>query len=236
MKRFIPAFNTGRGMVEFSRQTAELDTPKLEVKRRSYYKQRLSAGKMAVLDVLRGIRDHYSKKSGRKYCFPTQETILDKLSLYFGIEICRRTLNYWLADLQKKKLIARVRNLTAARWSSTRYYLCDRGGSGVVRAKKFIGMAKRLGSILPARVKKIAHNMHTSRMQHTGGGLKDSPPAPVETKRCEASELKKDVSAPSPETRPGERAERPESMRQCLKEVYERFNASVPVWKRRPVK
>lgn len=191
----------------------------------TYYKQALSVGQFAVLDTLRGIIDSY-KKSGRKYCFPSQDTLLEKLRAYHGIKICKRTLNNWLAKLERLGLIYRIRRLSHVRFTSTVYYLLDRGGAGVVRAKKIIGAAKRLRSVLPSRVKKIANDRHTAQCQYSGGGLKNRPRASGETKRCEASELsRQDVSAPEMETRPRESEERPLSMRECLNKVFDLHKA-----------
>lgn len=187
-----------------------------------YYKQSLSVGQFAVLDTLRGIIDSY-KKSGRKYCFPSQDTILDKLAQFHHINICKRTLNNWLAKLVRLGLIYRIRRLSRVRFTSTVYYLLDRGGAGVVRAKKIIGAAKRISAILPSRVKKIANNRHTAQCQYSGGAPRTGAHASTEqSKRCETSELRKqDLVAPGPEIRPEEGEERPLSMRECLNKVYD---------------
>lgn len=148
----------------------------------------ITAGQWAVLDVLRGIIKAYAR-SGRKYCFPSQETILQKLRDYHGVEIKRRTLCYWLKRLEAMKLIFRQRRLTRARFMSTAYYILDRGGNGIVKAKKKIGQAKRLALIFPRRAQKFAHDRHATQCQHSGGAAdKAAAPASGETKRYEDAE------------------------------------------------
>lgn len=117
-------------------------------------------GPLAVLDTLRGIQTRY----GRKYCWPSQEKLLERLKTCHGIEITRRTLNYWLKDLQDRKLIHRIRRLTRGRFMSTAYYICTKAEKNVSKIRKIIGYAKRLRSIFPVspyRVQNLAHNMNT---------------------------------------------------------------------------
>lgn len=120
-----------------------------------------------MLDTLRGIIKRY----GKAYCFVTHDTLLEKLREYHNKIISKRTLCYWLKALEDKGLIYRIRRLSWERWKPTVYYLLDRGGWGVVRAKKAIGVFKRLAQILPSRAQKIANDMNTTSMKHSGVGL-----------------------------------------------------------------
>ncbi|MBW7956531.1 MAG: hypothetical protein H3C68_01445 [Deltaproteobacteria bacterium] len=179
----------------------------------------ITAGQWALLDVIRGIIATYAS-TGRKYCFPSQQTLLEKLDTFHGIAICRKTLNNWLRKLERAKLIYRKRRLTRGLFRSTAYYLLDRGGYGLVKAKKIIGQAKRLASVFPKRVQKVTHDRHTTKCHDSGGRpQKKAAPAPVETKRCEASDLRKDLSAPAASTRPEDGKERPASMVECMEKV-----------------
>lgn len=141
---------------------------------------------MAVLDTLRGVQ----RKYGKKYCFPSQETILRLLERIHGIKVCRRTLNYWLKRLVERKLIHRIKrhrreldrrgNPTGPlQLNSTAYYLCDKVSQGVSRAKKIIGYAKRLCSLWPSRVQKTALNTFNPQYVYgkdlIGGGPDSGP-------------------------------------------------------------
>ena len=51
-------------------------------------------------------------KHHKKYSFPSQKTILKKLKEFYGIDICKRTLNYHLAKLESEYFIYRRRRIT----------------------------------------------------------------------------------------------------------------------------
>lgn len=51
----------------------------------------------------------YQRQYNKRYCFPSQETILESLKLYHKIVICRRTLNYRLRKLEEAQIIYRIR-------------------------------------------------------------------------------------------------------------------------------
>lgn len=184
--------------------------------------QSLTVGQVAILDTLRG----HTKRYGRKYCWPSQDSILQKLRDFHAIKISKRTLNYWLRKLERLGLIHRIRRLSREQFKSTVYYVSDWGGFGVVKAKKLIGYAKRLRSIFPSRAQRIANDRDTTKSQYSGRGLNYMRPhASKEQKRCETSELRKDVTAPSMETRPEEGKERPVEMRECLDLIYSKHKA-----------
>jgi len=50
-------------------------------------------------------------KSGKRYCFPSQDKILELLKTHYGIERTRRWLNYRLRYLQDNGFIKRVRRI-----------------------------------------------------------------------------------------------------------------------------
>lgn len=180
----------------------------------------ITEGQWALVDVIRGIIKTYAS-TGRKYCFPSQKTLLEKLDTFHGIVICRKTLNNWLRALERARLIHRQRRLTRGLFRSTAYYLLDRGGYGLVKAKKIIGRSKRLALVFPKRVQKVTHDRHTTKCHDSGGRPeKKAAPAPVETKRCEASDLNKDLSAPAASIGPKEGEERPPSMLECMEKVF----------------
>ena len=129
----------------------------------------LTSFQIAILDTLRGIARTY----GKRYAFPTQETILEKVREYHGLKRARSSLNYALKDLEEKKLIHRVRRTRAGRFTSTAYYVLDRSKSAAARSvRRLIGQAKRLGRVFsavrPNRVQLIGHNQVPENRQGYG--------------------------------------------------------------------
>ena len=61
-----------------------------------------------ILLTLNALQGKYNKK----YSFPSQKTILNKLEEFYGIYICKRTLNYHLAKLEMEYFIYRRRRIT----------------------------------------------------------------------------------------------------------------------------
>ncbi len=196
--------------------------------------QGLTEGYFALLDILQGIQKKYGK---RNYCFPSQNTLMRLLKDCHRMIVSKRTLNRWLRRMEDLGLIWRKRRLTRTAFRTTAYYILQWGQKAAAKVRKNIGRAKRLRDLYPSQMPTMANDKHTTKCVYAGGASKTkAAPAFVKTKRCEAPELRKqDLSAPTPDITPGKSAERPESMRQCLREIYERFNASVPFWKRRPV-
>jgi len=124
------------------------------------YRPQVRKEYLAVLNVLVGIRDFYNKRRSNlkqmEYCYPAQETILAKLREYHGIDICRRTLNRWLARMAALKVISRVRRLTRGRFMSTAYYVINQNSKGVSLVRKEIGRARRLAG----QFKRLAFSPH----------------------------------------------------------------------------
>lgn len=164
------------------------------------YVYALKTDELAILDLLKGM----SKKYDKKYCYPAQETILELLKKFHGIVMSIRTLNRRLAKLQKMGLIRRIRRLTRSAWTSSAYYVCDRVGVASARVKKILGCSKRLAPIYPSQLPKLADNKINTKSRFVSGGPKSPPAAPVETLRCEASDLRKDLCAPGPCEKPQE--------------------------------
>lgn len=55
-----------------------------------------------ILNYLQGMKN-------KNYCYPCQKKILEILDKKYGVQICLRTLNYHLANLEKEEYIYRQR-------------------------------------------------------------------------------------------------------------------------------
>jgi len=62
---------------------------------------------LPVLSILYKLNCRYKKR----YCFPSQQKIIDLLGKYQKIERTVRTLNRWLKSLEDKKYIKRTRRI-----------------------------------------------------------------------------------------------------------------------------
>lgn len=108
----------------------------------------------AILGTLVGV----SKTYGKKYCYPSQKTILRLVSKYHGFEFSRRTLNRDLKELEVDGFIRRVRRLTergihGGRFSSTLYKFTHKA------FKYLFGLGKWVEGVFSSfRVPKLAHN------------------------------------------------------------------------------
>ena len=72
-----------------------------------------------------------SREKKSKYCFPSQEKILDLLKRFYGVEISRRTLNRKLGQLEDAGYIRRIRRISRGddgrpRFASTIYVLAKK--------------------------------------------------------------------------------------------------------------
>lgn len=88
-------------------------------------------------------------KHGKRYCFPSQETILQHLRDYYGITVSRRALNYHLKMLEEQGYILRTQRkkyLGNGQWRqrSTLYKFKGKAvkfiaslGNGFLRVGKF---------------------------------------------------------------------------------------------------
>jgi len=63
---------------------------------------------MPVLSILWGLSIYHNKR----YCFPSQNKIMELLGSRFFIRISKSTLNRWLAGMASIGLIKRVRRIT----------------------------------------------------------------------------------------------------------------------------
>lgn len=61
-----------------------------------------------VLPILYGLNVHW----GKKYCFPGQKTILEKLKDFRGLKISIATINRWLKVLEDSGYIKRTRRIS----------------------------------------------------------------------------------------------------------------------------
>ena len=55
---------------------------------------------------------HLSRKYGKKYCYPSQDKIIELLNKYHNIKISRRSLNRWLRYLEDEGYFVRRRRIT----------------------------------------------------------------------------------------------------------------------------
>lgn len=55
---------------------------------------------------------HLSTKYGKKYCYPSQDKIIELLKKYHSVEISRRSLNRWLRYLEDAGYFERRRRIT----------------------------------------------------------------------------------------------------------------------------
>ncbi|MBA7495931.1 hypothetical protein ES702_06527 [subsurface metagenome] len=63
---------------------------------------------MPVLSVLWGLSRYHNKR----YCYPSQNKIMELLGSRFFIQISKATLNRWLRSMEDTRLIKRVRRIT----------------------------------------------------------------------------------------------------------------------------
>jgi len=98
----------------------------------------------AIILLLGGL----AGKFGKEYCFPSQEKMLSLLKDFFGIEICRRTLNYHLKRLETGKYIRRKRRISKGKdgklvFKSTLYFLGKKAKKWVRKIGRFAGVVFR---------------------------------------------------------------------------------------------
>lgn len=55
---------------------------------------------------------HLSRKYGKKYCYPSQDKIIELLKKYHKVELSRRSLNRWLRYLEDAGYFERKRRIT----------------------------------------------------------------------------------------------------------------------------
>lgn len=65
----------------------------------------MRATKVQTMTTLAAIIRKYKKK----YCIASQQRIIELLSMFYGVKIEKRMLNYHLADLRKAKLIKSIK-------------------------------------------------------------------------------------------------------------------------------
>jgi len=85
---------------------------------------------LAVWHVLLRYMSYY----GKRYGFPSQATIVRKCEKWYGVQMCRRTLNRVLASLEAKGFFVRTcrhsKKSTGELWlRSTLYTLCSKSFS-----------------------------------------------------------------------------------------------------------
>lgn len=103
----------------------------------------------AILATLQGFSLHWKKK----YCYPNQKTLLKTLKNNWRMSICRRTLNYHLAWLEKNKYIKRYKahyrdKLTGKFvFRSTRFYVLKYAERLTNNAIKVAETAKRFSRV-----------------------------------------------------------------------------------------
>jgi len=86
--------------------------------------RRINLASERILHIINYLSSHFNKK----YCYPSQNSLLDLLKRHHGIEISRRSLNYHLRFLEDNGFIHRVRRIpkkTGEAWlfKSTMYWL-----------------------------------------------------------------------------------------------------------------
>lgn len=89
------------------------------------------------------------ERTGKSYCFPSQETLLTMLREYYGIKISRRMLNYHLRDLEDRNLIRRQRRIIrlpngSLDFKSSLYFFQAAGYRLLNRIKKYAETITRL--------------------------------------------------------------------------------------------
>ena len=125
----------------------------------------------AILDTLTSI----CRITNLNYCYPSQSTILKKLSIYHQIEMSRRSLNYYLKYMEASGMIKRVRRISKDKKSgilkfrSTMYWVTTVALNCV---KKLINTATRIYKSI--RVQKVAHHIFTTERVFTKVDNKDT--------------------------------------------------------------
>lgn len=108
---------------------------------------------VAVMNTLVSIMSTH----GKLYCYPSQETILDRVAKYQGIVVCRRTLNYCLARLEINEMVVRTRRITRGpdgqyEFRSTMYKLGRKGWKWFKESMRMVAKLLKL-----PRVQDVAH-------------------------------------------------------------------------------
>ncbi len=128
----------------------------------------LNIYQMFILQAIAWLCNNKSKK----YCFPSQEKLVEILSTSYQIKRCRRTLNYHMAYLERQGYIRRLRRTHEGEngqpvFASTIYRLCGRGlallgktverisQAGIAAWNKVGNRGKEAKSVVLARVEDL---------------------------------------------------------------------------------
>jgi DNA-binding PadR family transcriptional regulator len=110
-----------------------------------------------VLIILADLMNYY----GKKYCYPSQQTIVDRLKKYHGYNIERRQLNYILCFLEESGQINRRRRH-------------ERGGDGSLILRSTLYFIKKKGWKLINRFRRIIGAPWEKAKKSTGPGKPES--------------------------------------------------------------
>lgn len=86
---------------------------------------------------------YLSSKYGKKYCYPSQDKIVEILSKFYKVDISRRSLNRWLRYLEDEGYFERRRRITMG--DDGRFHF--RSTIYILKGKLF-KMAHRFGQLL----------------------------------------------------------------------------------------
>jgi len=92
-----------------------------------------------IIIILFSIQEQY----GKTYSYPSQEKILLLLKTFYGITICRRTLNYHLRELEGSDFISRKRRIKrlpdgTLSLATSLYFLCKSAYAHLKRLSRFV--------------------------------------------------------------------------------------------------
>ena len=136
----------------------------------------INAKHIAIVSVLEGLM----RKYGKAYSYPSQEKIIELLQTYHGFKMTRRTLNRYLADIERWNCIGRIvrhhegPNRTM-QFRTTAYYILQRVAEIV---KKFLRQAIRLAEVF--RVPRITQYSLTTERDLNKSYASDGDPVPLD--------------------------------------------------------
>lgn len=141
----------------------------------------LAALDQAILNSLATL----NQRHGKKYCYPSQASLVKWITRIYGIKRCRRTLNYHLRRLEDAGYLRRIRRIKKGpgglpQFASTVYVL---GKKGVATLGRMIDLLARTGLKAYRRFKDPARQDFKNQVENLvasiagpgGPHLKSSP-------------------------------------------------------------
>lgn len=117
----------------------------------------MNSTELAICNTLACLQQRHHKN----YCYITQEKLIRFLKEFYGIDICRRTLNYVLSGMEVRGIIQRYKRTKINEfgkrvYTATAYYIRHNAQFLLKQVSNFIGFFAHA-----FRVQKNAHNLKT---------------------------------------------------------------------------